>query len=149
MARESSEPLMSLDPGADSRPEAIGVILAELRELRAWLLARSPGPVSPSGISTSPIVPDSKARYKYKQSSQFFENRVQVEHILKEYFDEEEAAEYLRASPETIRRYARRKLLPFHQVGRRPVFSRADLDAFMRRQRRALQWPSGPERRTG
>ena len=141
------------EPGADAWPEAVQAILSELKNLRQWLLVNSSAPARHAGsrpeTHPSAVVPFPETRYKTRETSPFFENRVQVEHVLKEYFDEGEAADYLRTAPETIRRYVRRKLLPFHQVGRRPVFSRADLDGFMQRQRRASQWPAGPERRTG
>ncbi len=146
-------PSPSLPSAGPSSNKVLETILSELRDLRHWLLASAPSLSGPSesrsGTHQGAVAAFPKTRYKAKETSPFFENRVQVEHVLKEYFDKEEAADYLRTSPETIRRYARRKLLPFHQVGRRPVFSRADLDCFMRRQRRAPRWPAGPERRTG
>lgn len=45
--------------------------------------------------------------------------------------NEKEAADYLRVSPETLRRYRRRRRLAFVKVGRRPLYSVAQLEAFI------------------
>jgi len=66
---------------------------------------------------------------------QIFENRI-IE--SQTYLTVSEAALYLRASESTIEYLTKRtKQLAFHRVGKKMVFNRADLDAYMRRGRRA------------
>ena len=43
-----------------------------------------------------------------------------------------QAAPLLGVSPYTVRKWLRQRRLPFHQVGRRIVLDRGDLEAFMR-----------------
>jgi excisionase family DNA binding protein len=42
-----------------------------------------------------------------------------------------EAAPVLGVSPHTIRAWARQRILPYHKLGRRLVFDRADLENFL------------------
>jgi len=44
----------------------------------------------------------------------------------------ERAAPILGVSPFTLRKWIRERRLPFHQVGRRIVLDRGDLEAFLR-----------------
>jgi len=45
----------------------------------------------------------------------------------------EEAAEYLHVVPGTIRNWASARRLAFHRVGRKRMYTRADLDAIIER----------------
>jgi len=64
-----------------------------------------------------------------------FENRISAE---QSYLTAAEAAHYLRSTKQTVVYLAKRtKQLAFHVVGKSMVFSRTDLDEFMRRIRRA------------
>lgn len=42
-----------------------------------------------------------------------------------------EAAPFLGVSPHTVRAWARARRIPFHRLGRRLVFDRADLERFL------------------
>ena len=56
--------------------------------------------------------------------------------VSQEAFNIEEAAEYLRTTPRTIRYYAKRaRELPYAKVGRQMVFLKKDLDSFLERRR--------------
>lgn len=77
-----------------------------------------------------------------------FENRIKLEHVSKEFFSVDEAADYLCSTPTTIRGYVKRKRLQAHQVGRRLVFSKRDLDSFMRGQKCSSSWLDRSDRRT-
>lgn len=77
-----------------------------------------------------------------------FENRVQFEQVSKEYFTLDEAATYICTSSKTIQRYVQRRLLTAHRVGRRLVFSKEDLDKFMRGQKCGSAWLERSDRRT-
>lgn len=64
---------------------------------------------------------------------QIFENRI----IESPYLGIEGAAHYLCLSVDSVEYYAkRRRQLPYHVVGRKLVFHRDDLNAFMKRNRR-------------
>ncbi len=51
-------------------------------------------------------------------------------------FDTSEAAEYLHVHRETVLRMARRKQIPHHKVGRKLLFRKDSLDAWIREQER-------------
>ena len=51
-----------------------------------------------------------------------------------EYLDSAEAAELLRCTPQRVRRLVHERRLPVLKDGRRLLFSRAALDAYLRRE---------------
>ena len=69
-----------------------------------------------------------------------------MNNICSPLLDEREVAEYLRLAVPTLRRWRwAGKGLPFHRIGGRIRYSRADLERFVAAGRRTSTSDSGPE----
>ncbi len=70
-----------------------------------------------------------------------FENALQVKTLevlsesKKEVFDIDEAAQFLKVPTQTIKNYAKKKMISWHLVGKEKVFRKEDLLNFLERRK--------------
>jgi len=65
------------------------------------------------------------------QMKEFFDVRSSNGTENSEWLNEKEARQYLKVSKSTLQKYRRDGIVPFSQVGRKIMFKKEDLDAFL------------------